>query len=160
MARGVAMLCAFLHEGKHTRVASADALRYKYSAPRGSSTRTEGSLLASENGAMRPRSAASGPVDPASADSPVREAAAASQRLGASSARTAAVGGVRLSEHATLTEVPRPRKAPVLPRPRAKPAWDDRQTAITPTQWELLPTEAEVIACKEPSPSDCMRRGR
>lgn len=27
MARGVAMLCAFLHEGKHTRVASADALR-------------------------------------------------------------------------------------------------------------------------------------
>ncbi|KOO22056.1 calmodulin [Chrysochromulina tobinii] len=124
--------------------ASADALRYKYSAPRGSSTRTEGSLLASENGAMRPRSAASGPVDPASADSPVREAAAASQRLGASSARTAAVGGVRLSEHATLTEVPRPRKAPVLPRPRAKPAWDDRQTAITPTPWEMLPTEAEV----------------
>jgi len=140
--------------------ASADALRYKYSAPRGSSTRTEGSLLASENGAMRPRSAASGPVDPASADSPVREAAAASQRLGASSARTAAVGGVRLSEHATLTEVPRPRKAPVLPRPRAKPAWDDRQTAITPTPWEMLPTEAEVIACKEPLPSDCMRRGR
>ena len=135
--------------------ASADALRYKYSgAPRGSSTRTasatEGSLLASESGAMRPRSAASGPVDPASADGPVRQAAAASQRLGASSARTAAVGGVRLSEHATLTEVPRPRKAPVLPRPRAKPAWDDRQTAITPTPWEMLPTEAEVTACKSP----------
>ena len=135
--------------------ASADELRYKYSgAPRGSSTRTasatEGSLLASESGAMRPRSAASGPVDPASADGPVRQAAAASQRLGASSARTAAVGGVRLSEHATLTEVPRPRKAPVLPRPRAKPAWDDRQTAITPTPWEMLPTEAEVTACKSP----------
>jgi hypothetical protein len=27
VARGVAMLAAFLHEGKHTRVASADALR-------------------------------------------------------------------------------------------------------------------------------------
>jgi hypothetical protein len=27
IARGVAMLAAFLHEGKHTRVASADALR-------------------------------------------------------------------------------------------------------------------------------------